>query len=154
MRTEAFSHSRHPFQIYILALCLLTGIPTMLGIAPKPGAIESLVPPLIAVVWSYTLVIGAAMGLGGSFWRNRGTGLILEQLGLSFAGYSCLFYAVILVVYAWAQGGLVAASVITGFGLSCLIRSHQIQQYLNRVNGVAKRNRIRLLHISRGRKRD
>lgn len=139
MRTEIFSHSRHPFQIFVLALCLVTTFPTLIGIQPPPGTITAIVPHPVALVWAWALFLGAGAGLFSSFMKNRGTGIIVEQFGLAFAGLSCIFYAFVIGYYTYERGGLVSAGIVGGFGLSCLIRCGQIQRYLHRVNRVTKR---------------
>jgi hypothetical protein len=146
MRTEIFSHSRHPFQVFILSLCVISGVPIVIGLKPPPGSLQEFVPPLILEVWGFCLVIGALMGLIGAAWRDRGNGLIVEQLGLTLVGLACCFYAVILGYYTLDRGGLFSAAITLGFGLSCLVRAWQIQQYLKRVHRVVLQVKLKRGH--------
>lgn len=145
MRTEIFSHSRHPFQVFVLALCLVTTIPTILGFSPAPGSMQAIVPWPIAVIWAYILFGGAAAGLFSAFMKNRGTGLIVEQFGLSLAGLSCCFYACVVGYYGFERGALIPAGMVGGFGIACLVRAGQIQKYLDRMNRAS----LRLKHHRR-----
>lgn len=135
-RSDPMQAGRHPFELFTLFLALLTGLPTVLGAIPRPGTIEEALPDVIPVIWSWVLLLGAACALIGIYWRDRATGLILEQLGLAFVGLASIVYSASI---AWEttdavdlrQDALIAAAVMLGFGTSCVRRYFQIQQTLD-----------------------
>lgn len=137
-RVDARLSGRHPFEIYILYLALLTALPTLLGVTPRPGSINYLMPGWMAVGWSAFLAGGAALTLLGIYWRERATGLIMEQLGLALVGVMSVAYAV-CVLYVTGLDSGVGAAIVGGFGVSCLRRYWQIQQVLDSVHEVEKR---------------
>jgi len=143
MRTDLFSHSRHPFEVFILALCEASTLPTIAGVVPPPGTIMAFVPHVVAAAWAWVVFIGAGVALLSVFFKNRGTGLIMEQLGLAFTGLACIFYGLAVGYFTYPRGGLISAGIICGFGISCLVRCWQIQKYLDSIHSIAKKVRRR-----------
>jgi hypothetical protein len=116
---------RHPFQAYLLALCVISGLPILIG---QVGAstIEESVPYWLAFSWGLALFLGAAAGLLGTYWPGDYTnGLTVEQIGLAVVGSAALVYGIIIVI----TGGVprfIPAAITVGFGLSCLRRARDI----------------------------
>jgi hypothetical protein len=131
-RVDARLSGRHPFELFLLALSFISGIPALLGAAPEPGSIESSLPAWAAVGWSVCLVGGSGLALIGIYWRQRAAGLILEQLGLAFVGVAALVYAVCIVSVIGATGVL-SAGIVAAFGAACLVRWRQIQRVIDAV---------------------
>ncbi len=120
---------RHPFQTYILFLCVLSGVPLLFGEEPA-ARVEALLPSWIALTWAVCLVLGSVLSLLGSYWprKNYATALTLERIGLDIVGPAALLYATLLAVFAaTSDGGIwgstVAVAVVGGFGLACLMRA-------------------------------
>lgn len=117
-----------PRAIFILALCVVSGTPLMLG-AVEPGSMDALITPLIVRLWGISLVLGALVTLAGMSWRRSIMGVLLEQMGSVAVGGCSLFYAVAIMLEAgWS--GLVAAGIVTGWGLSCLFRWYQLERLI------------------------
>lgn len=116
---------RHPFQIYLLALCIVSAVPLIFG-RFTAGSIEETLPEWLVVSWGLMLFGGAAAGLIGSYWRgDYADGLTIERVGLAAVGSAAAVYSVVIV----ATGGiprLLAAAIILGFGLCCLRRARDI----------------------------
>lgn len=135
-RTDPRLSGRHPFEIYMLALAAVTGIPSLFG-APEPGSIEAALPSWAVFAWSLVLSLGSVLALLGISLKRRDTGLILEQLGLAFVGAASIIYAVSL----WAVAGLAAlfaGGIVFGFGVSCLVRWKDLQETIDAVHEAEK----------------
>lgn len=119
---------RHPFQIYILSLCILSGALLLLN-RQEPSAIQQLLPQWMRVVWAVMLTFGAALALFGSYWPGGKAGaansLTVERIGLSIVGAAAIVYGFAIIVVA-SLPGMVAAAITLGFGLSCLRRARDI----------------------------
>ena len=87
-------NSRHPFQTFIMILCLVSGIPLMTGQAPAPASMEAALPSSILYVWGACLTIGAGLTLIGSFRNSRIKWLLIEQVGLALVGAAAILYGV------------------------------------------------------------
>lgn len=129
-RVDATMAGRHPFELFTLYLALLTSLPTVLGIFPEPGTIRALLPVVVVAAWSWVLFLGSAITLVGIYWRERGLGLILEQLGLAGVGLASAIYAGALL---WVAGepAIITGAIIGGFAVSCFRRYFQIQETVN-----------------------
>lgn len=132
LRTQQLS-GRHPFEIFMLALSLVSGVPVLLGVSPKPGSMNSLVDPFYVHAWSVALVLGSTMALVGVAWRRPKdpakmtiTGLSLEQVGLVMVAAATLFYAAVLAMLG-APGSGVATGIVLAYGASCAVRAWQLQ---------------------------
>lgn len=125
---------RHPFQTFMLVLCIASGLPLLFG-QPTSGSIESNLPHWMAVTWGLSLLVGSTLGLLGSFWRgDYDTGLLLERMGLDLAGFAAVAYSVIVVISTgWL--GLLAGAIVLGFGASCLTRARDIGRIFHRARG-------------------
>jgi hypothetical protein len=124
---------RHPFEIFLLALSIISGLPVLLGKAPAPGSINAVVDPLAARAWSVALTCGSALALLGVGWRVPKdptkvsiTGLSLEQVGLVTVASAATFYAVVVVIAAGVSAA-VPASIILAYAGSCWVRAWQLQ---------------------------
>lgn len=139
-RTDPKMSGRHPFEIYMLLLVVITSLPVFFGAAPEPGSIEAELPTWAVFGWQTILAVGSVTSLVGIFWRNRATGLILEQLGLAFVGVASVIYA----ASVWAAAGIPAGipgGIILGFGMACLIRWRDIQKTIDAVAAEEKRRK-------------
>lgn len=120
---------RHPFEVFLLCMCAGSGIPLAFG-APRPGSINDVLPEALAVGWGLALAIGSVVALTGIWWRNRVSGIILEQIGLVSVGWAAIIYGVAVVIFAgWAAA--FPATFVLGFGVACLVRWRQLQKILD-----------------------
>lgn len=124
---------RHPFQTYIMSLCIVSGLPLLLGHVTS-GAIEESVPHWMAVCWGGALLVGSVIGMAGAYWRgNYANGLTFESVGLSLVGCAALAYAVVLLISAWDArpwDALTAACIVGACGAACLRRVRDIHRVL------------------------
>lgn len=138
-RVDARLTGRHPFELFTLYLCALVGLPTVLGLTPRPGSIDAELPGVVAFTWSLVLALGATGALAGIYWRNRVAGLLTEQFCLVAVGSAALVYVTCALVAVGESAGYPAA-MIAGFGLSALWRAVQLQSVINEVHTVQQAN--------------
>jgi hypothetical protein len=104
--------SRHPFQVWLVTACLLSGTFTLAGVTSGSDFEEAL-PQWTTSSWGLLLVVAGALILAGAWWRDHLTGLIMERIGLRVLGWGCLIYAFVIIQQAWpasARGGVIIAS--------------------------------------------
>ncbi len=124
-----------PRAVFILALCVVSGAPLILG-AIQPGSMEELLNPIIVRLWGVSLVLGALVTLAGMSWRKSLAGVLMEQVGSVAVGTTSLFYAAAIMLQA-GWNGLVAAGIVAGWGLSCLFRWWQLEQLIREATAEA-----------------
>ncbi len=108
---------RHPFQIYMLSLCVVSGAPYLLGYATAE-AVERQLPVFLAMAWGIMLFFGAAIALVGSFWRGSiANGLTMERFGLSLTGGAALVYGLCVV----GARSFVAPALVVGIHIGYLL---------------------------------
>jgi hypothetical protein len=129
---------RHPFQTFMLSVCLVTGVPLLIG-QPIAGSVNELLPAWMAFGWGMSLFLGAAIALAGSYWprTNYATALTLERAGLVIVGPAAIVYAAIIPLFSGDTKGLVATLIALGFGGSCLKRAHDIGLVIVRAIAIA-----------------
>jgi hypothetical protein len=117
---------RHPFQTFLLALCVVSGIPQLFG-RTTAESVEAQLPLWLVTAWGGCLVVGAILGLvGAHVWRrDYATALTLERVGLYLAGAAAVVYSILVARYAGISGAL-AGSIILAFGLACIRRGSDI----------------------------
>jgi hypothetical protein len=116
---------RHPYQTFILALCVASGLPLLVG-HPASGSLESLLPLWLSITWGASLFVGALLGLSGPYWRGTAvTALTIERCGLMLVGGAACIYGAI-IVGAVGFAGSFAAAITVGFGGASLLRAHQL----------------------------
>lgn len=133
--TDPLHAGRHPFQTFMLALCVVSSIPLVAG-QVTAGSIEDSLPWWGSLAWGLSLLLGAASGLLGSYWRGEyDTALLMERIGLNFVGFAAVVYGLIIpIVGGW--NGLIAAGIVLGFGASCLTRARDIARIFARAAEV------------------
>lgn len=124
-----------PFELFLLVMCLISGVGTLLG-GPRPNSIQSELNHAWIVVWALLLTGGGALGLAGLLWRGRSiiTAITVEQVGLLAAGGGTAIYAVVVIATA-GQRGYFAAGTSLAFSFACVARVVTTARYVR-----AKRN--------------
>ncbi len=117
---------REPFKLFLLALCVYTGVRQFL----VPGEPDQ-VPWWALGTWYVVLVVFGAAGLVGAAWRDPVTGLLVERVALTVLGFVALVYAVVVAIF----GGLVGAGVVAAFSVTCGVRVWRITADLRRAAG-------------------
>lgn len=129
---DPLAASRHPFEVYLLALAAVSGVPLLFG-QSNSDAVHAALPPLVVNVWGAMLVFGSCLALLGLFWRGHsGTGLLMERSGLVGVGGAAMVYAAI-VVGTVGTGGLFSSCITAGFGAACFAQAHRISERIHLV---------------------
>lgn len=137
-RTPAARYPADPRAVFVLILCVVSGIPLVFAGA-TPGSIAAKLDPAWVVIWGIMLTIGALTTLIGT-WKLDADGIILEQIGsVAVGGATCVYAGAILAQVGLA--GSVPASIVLGFGLSCFWRWGQLQSLLRRAEQAASEAR-------------
>jgi hypothetical protein len=120
---------RNPLELCFCAVLVITCMPIMLRLAPLPGSLDR-VPTPFGQLAAALIVIGAAGVVIGILWKNRDTGLLLQQAAMWFLGIGLLFYGVAV----WEASGWgparVAIGLSLGISLGCFARIIQFQIYV------------------------
>lgn len=132
--TPAARYPPDPRAVFILALCVVSGIPLIFADA-TPGSINNQLDQAWVVIWGVMLAAGALVNLIGTLKLDV-NGVILEQIGsVAVGGASFLYSAAIFTTVQWK--GFVPAAIIFGLGLSCFWRYGQLQALLRRAEKAA-----------------
>lgn len=91
--TDPLSAGRHPFQTYLLLLCVVSSFPYLFGYATAE-AVERNLPVLVALGWGLMLLGGSTLALVGTYWtRGYDTALTMERIGLFATGIAGVIYS-------------------------------------------------------------
>lgn len=138
----AARHPVDPRAVFVLVLCLVSGIPLLLGVT-DPGSIERTLPHWALLLWGGGLVLGALTTLAGMSRQTAG-GVIAEQIGSVTVGAATLFYGSIILLNAASPKGdgitgstLLGAGIIFAWGAANLWRWFQLQSYLKHAQAKA-----------------
>lgn len=127
---------RHPFQTYLLALCVISGLPLLFG-KVTAGSIEEQLHPYLALAWGAFLFLGSITALTGSYWPgDYANALTIERMGLLIAGSAGIAYALVVMATVPPLDGLTAGAIVLGFGASCVVRAHDIGKIMRRAAEV------------------
>lgn len=123
--TDPLRAGRHPFQTFMLGLCVISGIPLLAG-RETAGSIDATLPDWLAVGWGICLFGGAVTALVGTYWRGEiDTALMLERMGLDLTGTAAVCYTAAILIVA-SIPGVVAAAIVLGFATACLRRARDV----------------------------
>lgn len=117
---------RNPFQVWLLAACVLAGITGI--IAPDEGSVARQLSGGMQLYWYLSLLIGSAIALAGMWWRDPLTGVLIERAGLVILGPAALVYTAGILSFGLSPGVLIVAA----FALSIFVRIRQINLNLGR----------------------
>jgi hypothetical protein len=123
-----------PRTVFLLGLCVASGVPLLFGNV-APGSIAALLDEPLVIGWGVMLTVGAIVSLVG-IYRRTVLGVILEQVGSVAVGGASMLYAAAILLQVGARG-VFSAAIITGWGLSCFWRWGQLQALLNTAQVVA-----------------
>ena len=88
---------RHPFQIFLLSLCVVSAAPYMFGAATAEAVAKQL-PIYLAFAWGISLFLGSTIALVGSLWRGSfDTALTMERSGLYITGVAAVVYGLCIL---------------------------------------------------------
>jgi hypothetical protein len=119
LRPDPLGFPRHGLVVFMLALCVTSGLATVVG-EPAANSIEATLPEATTLVWGGMLLVGGLGALVGMFWQgDPRTGLVAKRFGYTSLCLASLIYAPILLVSAGIPGGALAGGTVLGFALAC-----------------------------------
>jgi hypothetical protein len=124
-----------PRAVFILTLCVVTGLPLIFAHV-TPGSFQELLPFWVIRLWGISLVVGCLVTLLGMGFREKLWGLLTEQVGSIAVGSVSLFYATAVLIVA-GRTGITAAGFVVGWALSCFYRYWQLE-HLIRLESVKR----------------
>lgn len=124
--------SAHSHEMYTAVLCVLVGIPLVVGITPSPNSVQNILPTWALVVWGITLTLGGLCTVTGILWRyfqplQFVRGLLIEKAGQYMLGASCSVLCLAISLYT-GPGGLLIAGTYGAFALACISRTRTINK--------------------------
>lgn len=129
---------RNPFEVFMMLACAVSGTGAVIGHVP-PASISALLDPWERVGWGALIAFGGWVALAGMFWPHgeKGTGPILERIGMVATAQGCLFYS-FAVIYVVGVSGIFAATLSFALSLACLRRSSQIRSAIKQALKVGE----------------
>jgi len=130
---------RSPFEIFMLAACVLAGIAGLITPRASSNAISMLLPDWQLIAWYWGLVVSGSIGLLGIAGK-RATALLVERIGLATLSCLTLAYSIAVVDAAGLRGAF-AAGITAAFAVACVGRCWQIGADLKLVSRGAVEGR-------------
>lgn len=133
---------RHPFQVYLLFLGLLSAVPAILTGDVSAPAVDTEVYPAVAYAWNSILVVGSTTALVGIFWRGKRIedGLTMERIGLGLVGITAFIYGALILV-TLGPLAMVGSVIVLAYGLACIRRARDIGALIQRATEYAELKR-------------
>lgn len=147
MPAEATFTARHPFAMYLLGLCVVSGAVALIGAAvgqpTEPPAIAATVPQWARLTWYGLLVAGGLLSLAGVWWPRRRiidmiTGLLWERRGVVGLAIGANLYGLTLLFLLHDFAGRVSGVLTVLFAGACMARLWDIRRDLNRIRTALK----------------
>lgn len=131
---------RNPFQVYILGLCVMTGI-TALTPTPTSSSVARVLDPPHLHIWGGMLAFGAVLSLLGMFWwGDARNGLVTKRLGLITLFIPCITYGIAILVVQGFPGGLTIALSLVGFAAACAIQARRVHRRIKTIIKLTERS--------------
>lgn len=128
----------HPYVIWLPFALAIIGLPLVFGGA-RPGSIAALLNPILVRFWGGFFLFGGPMTVVGLYWRNRVTGMIIEQIGSVAVAIGALLYAGALLSVIPITSSIVVVAVFGSLGGACIARWFQLRRLLNEAIHEARR---------------
>lgn len=146
MPTEAAHAARHPYAVYLLALCVLSGLLALLGTATgqptEPPAVAAAVPEWARLAWYSLLICGGSLALLGVLWPHQRivdlvTGLLWERRGVYGLTLGAALYGVALIALD-GPVSKVSGALTVGFAVASAMRVRRIGHDLDRIRQLLR----------------
>ncbi len=133
----ATGQRRHPHQVLIAGMCVVTGLPILFG-GPRPGSLSETLPVILVYMWAATFVFGGLLIVAAAAVRSALTALYFELVADLPMGLTALTYAVALVTVAGTRG-FASALLFTGAAAAFFVRFFQSMGAARRVRANLRR---------------
>lgn len=130
--------SEMPFEVLIILLCILTGLPMALGVLPQPNSLIATLPSWTIKCWGGLLSVGGITALIGLIMshliarRRFVEGMYLEAGGLLVIGSGALVFGLCIVV-AVGWPAVFSISVYCIMAAACFFRYRTIRRTISKM---------------------
>jgi hypothetical protein len=107
---------RHPLQLLVAAMCVLSGVPVLFG-GPRPGSVSATLPGPLVLVWAAVLVLGGLAVVVAAVLPSPVTALYYELAAEPPLAVMCGVYAGCALVFG-GLNALVPAAIVLGAGIA------------------------------------
>lgn len=113
-----------PFEVYLLALCVLSSFSILAGVAPDANSIEALLPGYLRFSWAIGLSIGASVTIIGSLLKIPP----ITRIGCTLLAPTATAYGFIIIYSSggFDSPGIVSGILVVAFGAAAAVRAVQI----------------------------
>ena len=121
---------KHPFVVFLLALCAYSGI---IGLIFPPG---HGLPVWLSSVWAGALIVCAAVTLAGIYSRDHVTALLRERMGMRWFAVVALVYSIPVLLAARNAPDLLGVLPLLGFSAAAYCRVREIRPHIDELRDV------------------
>lgn len=114
---------RHPHQVLVAALLVVSGLPILFGGA-RPGSLQESLPAPLLYLWASVAVIGGAMVVSAAV-VGPVAALYLELIADVPLSIVCFAYSISVAMVGGSRA-IVAASIVTAAAVAFLVRARQV----------------------------
>lgn len=115
---------RDPKELFLLGLCLISGVFFLAGATP-PSSVEQTLPGWLVIAWKGSLAAAGVVGILGNFWPGAlGTALLVRLSGQLLASGPAGVYAVAVAVAAGTRGAFAAGITLAWAGVCIWTAKH------------------------------
>lgn len=137
--TTASEYRRHPHQVLIAGMCVVSGLPILFG-GPRPGSLSATLPLVLVYVWAGTFALGGVLIVAAAGVRSVVAALYLELIADLPMAITALTYAVALGLVAGTRG-LAVTLLFAGVSAAFLVRFHQTTRTVRAVRVALRESR-------------
>jgi hypothetical protein len=132
LKPDPIGHPRHGLVVYLLFLCVLSGVTLLIG-EPAAGSLESALDREIVAAWAVLLTLGGAVALTGMYWPGDiRTGLVTKRLGYAGLTFASTIYALVIIATFQREATLVGG-ILLGFAYACAHTWYRINQRIHQI---------------------
>lgn len=121
---------RHPHQVLVAALLMVSGLPILFG-GPRPGSVSASLPTPLLLLWAGVLTAGGAMVVSAAMVPPLAA-LYLELIADPPLAVMCVVYSVSVAMLAGWRGALPAA-LVAALAVAFAIRAAQVYRTLSAI---------------------
>jgi hypothetical protein len=126
---------RQPFELALLAMCVVVGLAGLLTGSSSP--VTQFILGSNAWMWNASLVIGGALTILVVFLKNVVTSLLAERVGMVVLATLFLSFG-FAVVFLFMSNAIISGGFVIAYGVAASARAIQISNDLNKIRAAAK----------------